>query len=226
MKTMANNTTLEQITQKVEKLFALAGNNPSVDEAQAALLKAQELMAKYNLSQDMLYGKTSIHIVEKLTTVKATKFNIFLAITIAKSFACRAFLTGTKASNKKIAFFGKTCDVEAAAAAQEFISRIMHKGGLKAVHAAGLMPMRAGANIPYNSYCYGFVRGVKDCLDEQTTALAIVVSEEVNSAYKEKFEGGKTYFSRSVRYRNDETFSAGYADGKSAMKQNRELQRA
>lgn len=226
MKTMTSNMTLEQVTKKVEKLFALAGNNPSMDEAQAALLKAQELMAKYNLTQDMLHGQESILITQKETTVKATKFNISLAVTIAKSFACRAFLTGTKTSNKKIAFFGKICDIEAAAAAQEFISRVMHRNGLKAVRAVGLVPMRAGANIPYNSYCYGFIRGVKDCLDEQTTALAIVVSEEVNSSFKEAFKGGKTYTSRSVKYYKDSTFSAGYADGKSVMKQNRELKQA
>ena len=39
----------KNIISKIEKLLALAGNNPSEAEAQAALLKAQQLMAEHNL---------------------------------------------------------------------------------------------------------------------------------------------------------------------------------
>lgn len=42
---------MSQIADKIQKLLALAGNNPSQEEAQAALLKAQALMAKYNLKE-------------------------------------------------------------------------------------------------------------------------------------------------------------------------------
>lgn len=40
-----------KIADKIQKLLALAGNNPSEEEAQAALLKAQELMAEYIISE-------------------------------------------------------------------------------------------------------------------------------------------------------------------------------
>ena len=39
----------EKILEKIEKLLALAGNNPSENEAISAALKAQELMAKYKI---------------------------------------------------------------------------------------------------------------------------------------------------------------------------------
>ena len=39
----------KNIISKIEKLLALAGNNPSEAEAQAAMLKAQKLMAEHNL---------------------------------------------------------------------------------------------------------------------------------------------------------------------------------
>ena len=47
-------TDMNKMLEKVKKLLALAGNNPSEEEAQAAALKAQELIAQYNLdmSQD------------------------------------------------------------------------------------------------------------------------------------------------------------------------------
>lgn len=42
-------TDLNKIADKIQKLLSLAGNNPSQEEAQAALLKAQKLMAQYNI---------------------------------------------------------------------------------------------------------------------------------------------------------------------------------
>lgn len=47
---------MEKIVAKIQKLFALAGNNPSEQEAASALLKAQALLAKYNLSQADVEG--------------------------------------------------------------------------------------------------------------------------------------------------------------------------
>ena len=44
--------TTEKIMEKIKKLLALANNNPSEDEAMAAALKAQEMMAKYNIVLD------------------------------------------------------------------------------------------------------------------------------------------------------------------------------
>lgn len=38
-------TDMNKIAEKVQKLLNLAGNNPNQEEAQAALLKAQALMA-------------------------------------------------------------------------------------------------------------------------------------------------------------------------------------
>ena len=48
----------EKILKKIENLLALAGNNPSENEAIAAALKAQELMAKYNIELADIEGET------------------------------------------------------------------------------------------------------------------------------------------------------------------------
>ena len=42
-------TNTTDINEKIQKLLALAGNNPSDSEAKAAMLKAQELMLKYHI---------------------------------------------------------------------------------------------------------------------------------------------------------------------------------
>ena len=46
--------TEKNIISKIEKLLALAGNNPYEDEAQAAMLKAQQLMAENNRTKETL----------------------------------------------------------------------------------------------------------------------------------------------------------------------------
>ena len=62
----------EKILEKIEKLLALAGNNPSEKEAISAALKAQELMAKYNIELADLEGKSlEQNIVEETYTPKA-----------------------------------------------------------------------------------------------------------------------------------------------------------
>lgn len=196
------------IIGKIEKLFALANKNTSAEEAQAALLKAQRLMAEYNIEAKALGIEKTARIVEKYTTVKRKKYNIILAGIIAESFACKMYLHGDV-----IAVFGKQEDVEAAAASIEFISRIMHKQALKAVREAGYIPNRAGSNVPYNSYCVGFCLGVKNKTDSQTTALQIVVSQKVEDAFANRFNGCKVRYFRRTEYRHDDAYDNGYADG-------------
>lgn len=40
----------ERIIEKIRKCLVLANNNPSEEEAKAAALQAQKLLAKYNIS--------------------------------------------------------------------------------------------------------------------------------------------------------------------------------
>lgn len=82
----------EKILEKIEKLLALAGNNPSENEAISAALKAQELMAKYNIELADLEGKSlKQNIVEETYMPKANchyvrKWRYTLSQIIAKNF--------------------------------------------------------------------------------------------------------------------------------------------
>lgn len=201
----------ETIISKIEKLFALANNNTSAEEAQSALLKAQKLMADYNIEAKALGFEKAIKIVDRYTTVKKKKYNIILSSIIAQAFACKTYLHGDI-----IAMFGKEDDVQAAAASVEFISRIMHKQALNAVREAGYIPNRAGSSIPYNSYCVGFCCGLKDKSDSQTTALQIVVDQKVEDAFQTRFHGCKVRHCRSTKYCRDAAYENGYADGSKA----------
>ncbi len=44
----------EHIIDKIQKLYRLAGNNPYKEEVKSALLKAQELLMKYDIDEEEL----------------------------------------------------------------------------------------------------------------------------------------------------------------------------
>lgn len=68
----------ESIIRKIQKLFALAGNNPSEEEAASAMTRAQELLAEYNLDIAMVQnafvpGGTTAPASEKREKTKMTR---------------------------------------------------------------------------------------------------------------------------------------------------------
>lgn len=73
----------DKIIKKIEKLFALAGNNPNEKEAEAALLKAQKLMAEYGIEQSQLTGE-KITYATVYSNVHPHRINNALAEIIAK----------------------------------------------------------------------------------------------------------------------------------------------
>lgn len=207
-------TNLDKITNKIQKLFALAGNNPSQQEAQAALLKAQALMAEYGLTEAELSGSTEvIEYICKPTAIKAHKFNNALATLIAQAFASRVILV-----NHTIHFFGRKDNAEAAALAYQFAFKAMSKGGHKATRDNGFKPGHAGAAPYYNSYVTGFIAGVRESLGEQTVALAIVVPQDVNDAFQQQFPNIRTARSTKTAAACDyNSFCQGKSDGKNVM---------
>lgn len=81
----------KNIISKIEKLLALAGNNPSETEAQAAMLKAQQLMAQHNLDMSQFQDRPQ----EKKEAIKDyvegyhnTGWAIHLAQVICDNFRC------------------------------------------------------------------------------------------------------------------------------------------
>ena len=82
----------ETIIDKVKKLFALAGNNPSESEATLAALKAQELLAKNNISMEEIFDDEPEEIVHDIVWANNRQWRARLANIIAPNFKCRYFL--------------------------------------------------------------------------------------------------------------------------------------
>lgn len=83
----------ETLMKKVETLLSLAGNNPSQEEAQAAMAKAQKLIAEHNLNMDELEDEKNI-VMLPATHSNNEGYRTHLAMVLAPNFRCRAIMHG------------------------------------------------------------------------------------------------------------------------------------
>lgn len=204
----------EKILEKIEKLLALAGNNPSENEAISAALKAQELMAKYNIELADLEGKSlEQNIVEETYTPKANchyvrKWRYTLSQIIAKNFCCKTYSINRDA----IAFYGYEKDAKIAVEVFKFL----FETGNKLANRYYLKCKKEGRDTKgvLNTYLVGFCDGIKEVLDKQCTALMIVVPKEIEEAYTEHSKNFRRMNTSLTTSSDGRAYSEGKTDGK------------
>lgn len=208
----------EKIIKRIEKLLALAGNNPNEKEAEAALLKAQKLMAEYGIEQSQLTGE-KITYKTAYSSIEAHRMNNALAKVIADSFACKVILCyKSYASSKRVVcFFGRTEFAEAAKSAFEFCIHVMRAGGTRAIRNAGEVPGAKGSTLYRNSYCLGFISGLKSKTSEQCKALAIIVPQDVEDNFKSAYPKTGVQKNKAVQDMDRNSYMNGVTDGQSAL---------
>ena len=218
----------ERIIEKIRKCLALANNNPSEEEAKAAALQAQKLLAKYNISMaDVTELEQEVEEIVEVATwfneivkgvARAWKYE--LADIVARNFRCKHFFYGKRA----VVFYGHKTDAEAASEVYKYLfsmgdrlaNRVTYRV-LREYHKRGESAQISGI---YNSWVKGFLKGLKEGFDKQCTALMIVVPEDVKEAYAEK---SKTFKHASLGMKNtgfnSEAYNDGFTTGKGAMAQ-------
>lgn len=206
----------ERIIEKIKKVLELSRNNPSENEAQAAALKAQELMAQYHISLAEVEDVQDVeNIVEESIMVgNGCKWKYRLANVVARNFRCRTFYYGTRI----VVFYGYETDAKIAAQTFEYLFKIGHSKGLK--ERAEYKKAGLWTDGIYNNFCAGFIKGVSSALDKQCTALMIVVPKEVNEKCDERLSHCKKTIDSSLNlssWHGAEARDKGYAAGRSAM---------
>lgn len=173
-----NKETLEKMLEKVKKLLSLAGNNPSEEEAIAASLKAQELIAKYNLDlSDLDKEKLEISQEEYTTGVdKSWKYG--LAQAVADNFRVMNYWVG----KRKVVFYGYKQDAMVAVSVFEYLFKTGERGA-RAACRKSYKEYGTETGV-YYSYTRGFTAGVKSALEVQSTALMVVTPQEVKESYE------------------------------------------
>lgn len=213
----------ERYIDKIRKLFALAGNNPSEQEAASAALQAQRLMAKYSIDPSEVEGGPSTakqRIVEVETeTMRDTRtWRFHLARVVAGAFRCELFhkyVCERRRKLPRLVFYGYEGDAQAAALTFNYL----YKVGTRLASAKDREHRKryGFASGVFNSFVIGFTRGVEAELKAQSQELMIVESEEVKNAYREYSKSMGKVSAHRMRRGSSSAEAAGERAGRDAV---------
>lgn len=204
----------------IRKLLNLAQNNPDPEEVKSALLKAQELMVKYNIDNvdlnDAEADDEKYDIVELECRYDDTiGYRTVLAPLIAHNFRCRVIF-----HNGVPYMFGQRQDAEIAHNVFEFTYVYIKREGEKEVRR--YRKEYGTAKGVFNSYAKGFMRGLRSAFDKQCEALVVITPKEVNDTYDETYNKCKPIGKRMMETGHKEiAFVRGYRDGETALNRNK-----
>lgn len=127
----------EAIVARIQKILALAGNNPSEAERQVAMAKAHQMLAEHNLSLEEVEKSTAdpgvVHIIVKGRSgpwVKTVYKNVGLLY-----FCDYVFMNFGKETSHF--FIGRESDVRVAHAIASWVSEAMWREGLRGKRETG-----------------------------------------------------------------------------------------
>lgn len=204
---------MEKILNKIKNLLDLANNNPNENEAIAAALKAQELMAKYNIELDQLDDKKETReIVEEIyhqsDKHEMRKWKIGLAGIIAQNFRCKVYFM----NKKDVVFYGYKEDAKIALNVFTYLYEIGNKFAVRYYNKCKKEGKETRGVM--NTYLVGFKDGVAEVLEKQCTALMIVTPKEVTESFEEMTSGWKTMKSTLRLSGDTSAYSNGKSDGR------------
>lgn len=207
----------QKVIEKVKKVMALAENNPSENEAIAAAMKAQRMMAEYHIKEEELFEEMKEEVVGIRSELggKSQKWRIILGLTLAKNFRCKCLGD----YDKQLVFFGYKSDAEICSQ----VYQTMYKIGVKLSDRMKRQEREiwGTAKGVRNTFCIGFVDGIKSELEKQCTALMIVTPKEVNDKFNMYVNSGQTKttaFKMGSMTNNEKIYREGYRSGKDAIR--------
>lgn len=152
----------DALIQKLKKLLALAGNNPSQQEAEAALAKAQSLAIENGIDLALIGSneqeddivRDEMEFGGRLPTV-----NVYITNVLTKFFNVRIIATGGRNSGRKLIFVGKQSDINTAKYVYGWLSDTMNRCWQTYYKANDV------ALSHKQSYLFGFYNGLVNKLD-------------------------------------------------------------
>lgn len=182
---------MDKILSKIQKALALAKNNSSAEEAQNAMLLAQKLMLKHNLSFDDVdvhqESKKEIQEVEALRT-KVQWWQKILADIIANNFWCYTY-TSTYYHRTSLFFVGMKDDARVAAEVFHMANDSIKYFSLLYMKRKEIKRKWKRKYTLKNDYIMGYLSGLNEKFKEQVKVEAmevLLVKEDVLNEYFEK----------------------------------------
>lgn len=213
------------MAEKVRKLLALA-DSPDEAEAQAALLKARELMTRYELSHADIDNAPPPAVVDESTgldfSARRDPWLNSLAAVIGENFCVVEYLvTPYGKRTHEIRYFGKKEDVTAAIEALRGAAAFIHKQNARIARS---MKQTFGRRIPAayirqetEGYGEGFSAGLERAFAAQSEemkqkwGLVPVVSAEVREQFEDQYQLEEFTLKRGAI--SGTARSQGYEDG-------------
>lgn len=215
----------EKIIDKVQKLLNLAGNNPSREEAQSAMLMAQKIMARYHLDAKDIENKPEEKKVESMVIDgnQCTAWAIRLANVVTNNFRCSLL----RVPGRGLMFVGLTEDVAIAKGIYVFATQVLEKN-MKKLRRQYRKQGLATDGISQD-YAAGFIAGLNDKykkqVEENEWAL-VLVKDALVVAETERLinHKGKTYQAKDKARRGDiGLYTQGYQDGNTLRDNQKQL---
>ena len=169
----------ENVVSLVKKLLSLADSKVNEHEAKVAAMKAQELIAKYNIViSDEDEEANEIETVD-VEVVPGKKWKINLSVLVANNFRCKCFWVG----RKRCCFYGYKNDAEVAKEVFSFLFKQGNKCANNLVYKYKVT--RGYTEGVYKSFIYGYLVGLEQSLGENSKALMLTVPDVVAKGYDE-----------------------------------------
>ncbi len=213
---------MSAIKDKIAKLLALSAS-PNEKEAQAALLKARELMAKHKLTPEECQEQTTAKVVVRPVGVECTKQTDSWALTlggiIGKRYCCRVYRQHAKGAKKvMVGFAGLEDDFEVCRkiylyAYQCVKNRCEHIRARERKRSSG-KEVREMCNAFGLGFCYGLEAAFQSQEQEhQEWGLVLAVPQAVEDAMSHMSKP-TPFGTVSIDGWRAKYASAGYAEGK------------
>lgn len=200
---------MDKVMERIKKLLEITTSNGATEnEAITAALKAQKLMAEYDIELSDIGDRDTTPEIVKLQTDcgEGNKWKYRLHNIIANNFRCKSYFIG----NRYAVFYGFKQDAEIASQVFNFLYKTGNRLGDQAYNE---YYMRYGAASGIrNGYLAGFCQGINEILGKQCRALMIVTPSEVSDGFKEMTQGWKAV-SATLKGSRD-MYSKGVEDGR------------
>ena len=219
----------DKIIERLKKLLALAGNNPSQAEAEAAMAKAQSVAIEHGIDLAMLgesqaESETEIIRDEMEFGQRLPTVNNYVANILIKFFNVKIITSGGRNNGRKLIFVGKRNDISTAKYIYTWLAETMVRCWHSYYHNT------AGVQLSYKqSYLLGFYNGLgaklemnrrsveadklKTDADKSKYAVAVVnLQKKIQDFIDNEFDNLRTGASKRIAM-NAGSYSRGMSDG-------------
>jgi hypothetical protein len=179
----------ETIIQKIRKCLSLS-KSPNANEAAAAMAKAQQLMAEYQVTMaDIALSEVKEHTEGIGQRVNPTTAMHHLAGTIAKVFSCEIYYTQIGWSKGGVVFVGVEPSAEIAGYAWDVLRRKMEQARKEFLGGVSKRFKRSNRIARADQYCIGWVVGVRRACEKLVPATELpAIIEQYLSAKRDLVE--------------------------------------